>query len=36
MFPTPWYQETVEMLKRHPDVAGGIYLTINSEWTNYR
>ena len=29
MFPTPWYQETVEMLKRHPAVAVGIQLTLN-------
>jgi predicted glycoside hydrolase/deacetylase ChbG (UPF0249 family) len=36
MFPTPWYQETVEMLKRYPDVSVGIHLTLNSEWRNYR
>jgi chitin disaccharide deacetylase len=36
MFPTPWYQETVEMLKRYPDVSVGIHLTLNSEWKNYR
>lgn len=36
MFPTPWYQETVEILKRHPDVSVGIHLTLNSEWRNYR
>src|SRR5688500_10058011 len=36
MFPTPWYQETVEMLKRHPSVSVGIHLTLNSEWKNYR
>ncbi len=36
MFATPWYQETVEMLKRHPDVSVGIHLTLNSEWKNYR
>jgi len=36
MFACPWYQETVEMLKRHPDVAVGIHLTLNSEWKNYR
>ena len=36
MFPTPWYLETVEMLKRHPDVSVGIHLTLNSEWKNYR
>jgi predicted glycoside hydrolase/deacetylase ChbG (UPF0249 family) len=36
MFPTPWYKETVEILKRHPAVAVGIHLTLNSEWKNYR
>ncbi len=36
MFPTPWYQETVEMLKRYPNVSVGIHLTLNSEWRNYR
>jgi predicted glycoside hydrolase/deacetylase ChbG (UPF0249 family) len=36
MFPCPWYQETVEILKRHPQVAVGIHLTLNSEWKNYR
>jgi predicted glycoside hydrolase/deacetylase ChbG (UPF0249 family) len=36
MFPTPWYQETVEILKRNPDVSVGIHLTLTSEWKNYR
>lgn len=36
MFPTPWHLETVEMLKRHPSVAVGVHLTLNSEWKNYR
>jgi chitin disaccharide deacetylase len=36
MFPTPWHQETVEMLRRHPAVSVGIHLTLNSEWKNYR
>jgi predicted glycoside hydrolase/deacetylase ChbG (UPF0249 family) len=36
IFPGPWYQETVEMLKRHPGVSVGIHLTLNSEWKNYR
>lgn len=36
MMPTPWYQETVELLKRYPDVSVGIHLTLNSEWRNYR
>jgi predicted glycoside hydrolase/deacetylase ChbG (UPF0249 family) len=36
MFPTPWYQETVEILKRNPEVSVGVHLTLNSEWKNYR
>src|SRR5262245_43121857 len=36
MFATPWHQETVEILKRHPEVSVGIHLTLNSEWKNYR
>ena len=36
MFACPWYQETVEILKRHPDVSVGIHLTLNSEWKGYR
>ena len=36
MFPTPWYQETVDLLKRYPAVSVGIHLTLNSEWKNYR
>ena len=36
MFPTPWYQETVEILKKNPQVSVGIHLTLNSEWKNYR
>ncbi len=31
MFPTPWYQETVDILKRNPDVSLGIHLTLHSE-----
>lgn len=36
MFPCPWYSEMVEILGRHPQVAVGIHLTLNSEWKNYR
>ena len=36
MFPTPWYQETVDILKRNPQVSVGVHLTLNSEWKNYR
>lgn len=36
MFACPWYQEAVEILKRHPEVSVGIHLTLNSEWKFYR
>ena len=36
MFPTPWWQETVELLRAHPHVSVGVHLTLNSEWKNYR
>jgi predicted glycoside hydrolase/deacetylase ChbG (UPF0249 family) len=36
IMPGPWYQETVEILKRYPNVSVGIHLTLNSEWRNYR
>ena len=36
MFGTPWYQETVDILKRHPEVSVGIHLTLNSEWKGLR
>jgi predicted glycoside hydrolase/deacetylase ChbG (UPF0249 family) len=36
MFATPWYQEAVEILKRHPDVSVGVHLTLNSEWKGLR
>lgn len=36
MFACPWYQETVAILKQHPEVAVGIHLTLNSEWKHYR
>lgn len=29
MFPTPWWQETVDMLRRHPNVSVGIHLTLD-------
>lgn len=36
MFATPWYQETVDILRRNPNVSVGVHLTLNSEWKNLR
>jgi predicted glycoside hydrolase/deacetylase ChbG (UPF0249 family) len=36
MFACPWYQEAVEILKKHPQIAVGVHLVLNSEWRNYR
>lgn len=36
MFACPWYQEAVEILKKHPAVSVGVHLTLNAEWKNYR
>jgi predicted glycoside hydrolase/deacetylase ChbG (UPF0249 family) len=36
MFPCPWYQEIVEILRQHPEAAVGVHLTLNSEWRHYR
>lgn len=36
MPPTPWFTETVALLKRYPHVSTGIHLTLNSEWRQLR
>lgn len=36
LFVGPWYQETVDILKRHPNTAVGVHLALNSEWKNLR
>lgn len=36
MFACPWYQEAVDILKKHPQVAVGIHLTLTAEWKHYR
>src|SRR4051812_11392773 len=36
LFVCPWYQEAVEILRKHPDVSVGVHLALNSEWRNYR
>jgi chitin disaccharide deacetylase len=36
LFAAPWYQEAVEILRRHPQVAVGVHLALNAEWRGYR
>ncbi len=36
MFVCPWYQEAVDILKKHPEVSVGVHLTLNAEWKNFR
>lgn len=36
LFVCPWYQEAVEILGKHPEVAVGVHLALNAEWRNYR
>jgi predicted glycoside hydrolase/deacetylase ChbG (UPF0249 family) len=36
LFACPWYQEAVEILRQHPQIAVGVHLALNSEWRNYR
>jgi predicted glycoside hydrolase/deacetylase ChbG (UPF0249 family) len=36
LFACPWYQEAVEILRKHPQVTVGVHLALNSEWRNYR
>lgn len=36
MFPCPWYQEAVEILRKYPAASVGVHLTLNSEWRHYR
>lgn len=36
IFAGPWYQETVILLKKHPNISVGVHLCLNAEWANYR
>jgi predicted glycoside hydrolase/deacetylase ChbG (UPF0249 family) len=36
MWACPWQKETVEILKKYPDISVGVHLTLNSEWKNYK
>ena len=33
---TGWLDETVEILKKHPQVSVGVHVCLNSEWTPYK
>ena len=33
---TPWLDEAVEILGRHPEISVGVHLTLNAEWREYR
>ncbi len=33
---TPWLDEAVQILKRHPGISVGVHLTLNAEWCEYR
>lgn len=36
MFAAPWWKEGVEILRKYPQVAVGIHLTLNAEWKNLK
>jgi predicted glycoside hydrolase/deacetylase ChbG (UPF0249 family) len=36
MFACPWYQETVDIVKKYPNVDVGVHLTLTAEWKYYR
>lgn len=36
LFVCPWYREAVAILRQYPQVAVGVHLALNSEWTNYK
>jgi len=36
MFACPWWDEAVQILKKHPHVSVGVHLTLNAEWAGYR
>lgn len=33
---TPWLDEAVEILGKHPEISVGVHLTLNAEWREYR
>lgn len=36
MVPTPWFEEAVVLLNKHPEYDVGVHLTLTSEWQNLK
>ena len=36
LVPGPWFNETAQILRRHPEWSVGVHLTITSEWNTLR